>query len=153
MAHAIFTDELRCLAVAMGGDLGADPRAVDRVNVAEPFVGVGPHAAHRVTEHMVPTRREVDFGRREIPIPETVVGAPRGQRIALLALLERPKGIFEGVFARLDLEEHLVEGTNEKTRLSARADRGADGVVLLDRHVAGDSRELRQRLPNRGREA
>ena len=46
-----------------------------------------------VPEHRLPARRPVDDVRRQIPVPQPVVGAANGERIALFAvaeILDRP---------------------------------------------------------------
>ena len=44
--------------------------------------------ARRVTEHLLPARREVALAGLEVPFPKPVVGSGHGPGVARLALLE-----------------------------------------------------------------
>src|ERR1700728_723290 len=109
VAHTIFTHELRSLPRAMRDNPGANLFPVVGVNVTEPLVGTGPGFARRVAEHMVPAGRKVDFVRNEIPVPESVVRATGGKRVALLTYPKRLEGVIECLFTVFDLAKHFVE--------------------------------------------
>ena len=87
--NPVFVFEVRRLA-----------RQVRAERRAKPFDLVGVHAVQPVeqrvadlvvaeAEHRLPARREVDAVANHVPVPETVVRAGRGERVALLALLEQ----------------------------------------------------------------
>ncbi len=60
-----------------------------RVQTVEPLGGLVRDLVIFKPEHFLPARGEVDHVRLEVPVPQPIVRATDGQRIALLALAQR----------------------------------------------------------------
>ena len=80
----------------MGGNFFLDALPVRVVNAVEPFPQPILYFVFQKTQHGFPTRREIHRAGHKVPIPKTVIGAPSGQRIALLAFSQCFLRLFMG---------------------------------------------------------
>src|SRR5262249_45872470 len=89
VADAVLALEVRGQALEVGHDLHAQAVAVLGVDAVEPLGGPPADRLLGLPEHLLPARRQIDLAPLEVPVPEAVVRPPRGERVALLAGLER----------------------------------------------------------------
>src|SRR5205814_1608123 len=89
VAHAVLVLEVRGGALADGEDAGLHALEVVGVHAPQPLLGRRADLLLREAEDGLPARREIDDARAQVPVPEAVVGAADGQRVALLALAQR----------------------------------------------------------------
>jgi hypothetical protein len=73
----------------------------------------------------------------ELPIPQPVVGAMRGESVAFFALPQSVFGHFATLFADLGLRQHFVERIYQHAGFIVRDLARADGIVLLNRRRRG----------------
>ena len=62
--------------------------AVLGMNQVEPIARVAADLAVGVAQDRLPARRQIDLVQAQVPVPQTVVGAGRGQRVTFLTDLE-----------------------------------------------------------------
>ena len=91
-AVAVLDPVLVLEVVAGAGQVGVERLgeggAVVLVDAAEPLAGRVAELGLGVAEHLLPARREVQAVLAHVPVPQAVVGALHGERVALLGLGE-----------------------------------------------------------------
>ena len=92
MPDAVLHLEVRLLALEVHVQALAKLSDLFRMDAAQPLVGGRAQLGGGMAEHLLPARREVDPVVPKVPVEEPVVGAAHGQRVALLALLQRQQG-------------------------------------------------------------
>ena len=60
--------------------------AISIMDAINPFLRLIPDLVLLVTQHRLPSGREIGFALLQIPIPEPVICAARGKRVTFLAL-------------------------------------------------------------------
>src|ERR1700722_11697449 len=86
MADAMFTDEIvRSTDLRVCVQLRPEPLPIVGMNPVQPLLKPRLHFILRVAQHLLPAGREVDHLTDEIPIPDTIVRAARGESIPFLA--------------------------------------------------------------------
>ena len=134
MPHAVLALEMGRVARQVRVEVGLHARAVLGMDAAEPLVGRVADLRVGAAEHRLPARRVVDAPAAQVPVPEAVVGAAGGHRVALLALVQRLVDAHElgraprqaadaqAVQAQDDQADHRHRGRAERVRLvEARA--------------------------------
>ena len=121
------------------------PRGVLMVNAREPLVWMRADFLFLVPEQRFPPRRPVHLVRRDIPVPETVVRAPYGDRVSLFAFMQ----VGHGPFVR-EVRADAGQRNREIDRLGdvvvcAKAER-FDDIGALRPAGHHDDRQLRLRM-------
>ncbi len=90
VAHTVLHFEERRAPLEVQPQIAEDPLAVVGVHAVEPGVGVVADLALARPELRLPARGKEDLVAAQVPVPQPVVGALRGQGISLLALAHGP---------------------------------------------------------------
>src|SRR5690606_363069 len=113
-ADAVFVVEKGREPLQVVVDGLAQAGQVVTVNAAEPALAGGREAVAVEVEHADPALGEVQLILLQLPLPEPVVGAAHGPRIACLAILQRlALGGAVAVQSQADVEEHLLDQAGE----------------------------------------
>jgi hypothetical protein len=141
--HPVLVLEMGGLAQDVGRQVGLQLLDVVGMDPLHPVLGRLADLVALVAEHGLPPRREVDLAAAQVPVPEAVLGALDGERVALLAGLERPLGVVEV----RDVPEHALDAGHVAAGV---VDRGLDHAdveeVLAGRMVLLDGLEGLPRL-------
>lgn len=86
--HAVFALEVIAVTGQVRVQRRMHPRLVIGMNTLHPLVRMGAYVVFGVAQHPLPAWRVVGDVGGQIPVPQAVVGAARGKRIALLAGLQ-----------------------------------------------------------------
>ena len=114
-----------------------DGGAVVLVDAAEPLAGRVAELGLGVAEHLLPARREEEAVRAHVPVPQPVVGALHGERVALLGLGEPG----ERVLVRDRVAERVLELVEVGDVLGDAGLRGGEvDVAVRGRRAAGRGR-------------
>ena len=90
VAHAMFGLQVRRAPLEMEAEIAGHAIAIVGMHAVEPLIGIAGDLALAQAELRLPPRREEDLVSSQIPVPQAVVGALRGERVPLLALAHRP---------------------------------------------------------------
>ena len=141
----MFRLEMADAPIDVCGERGPDVADFLRVEAFEPLGGDVRNLVFLPAEHLLPSRREVDDIGLQVPVPEPVIRAPHGQRVALLAFAQRGLGL-----ATTELGLDTRHGHGEVDRLGHVVVRariqGRDDVVTLVTRGHHDDGELRRRV-------
>ena len=94
VTHAVLELENRGLAPQVVEQVGTKPRAVFRVNTAEPFQRPAPQLVFSEAEQALPSGGETNLVLPEVPIPETTFGSFDGKPVVFRRI---PKGRFKAI--------------------------------------------------------
>ena len=117
VADPVLVLEVRAAARQVMVDLAAQPLDVVGVDELEPRVRPVGRELVVVAQQRLPALREVHAGRRQVPVPDPVVGGAHGDGVALLAAAE------------IDRRLVLAEGVADRALQARRVDRPLDQVV------------------------
>ena len=119
--HAMDAFENRRLAGDVIADRALHARHVFRMHEAAP-VGRIELRIHRVTQHLLPARREMDFVAFDVEVPEAVVG---GALRELEALFELVQAVLDAQASRGRLASELPSSFSSSCRFTSQAPRGS----------------------------
>ena len=119
-AHPMLALQVRRLAAKMAIDGRAQQDDVVGMHARQPLLGRVADLLFRVAEHRLPSRRVVDLVAAQVPHPQPVVRAARGQRVALLALAQR--------LQRAALLEGVADGALQQRRVDLSFDEIVGGA-------------------------
>src|SRR5882762_7553930 len=85
----MLTLEMQGQSLLMDGHVPFDSFSIRVMDPVQPFLRSVPDFSFLVSQHGLPTWREMHNVGRKIPVPQAIVGAASRQRIALFAFLQR----------------------------------------------------------------
>ena len=140
MSHAVLVLEMRRSSGEMIVEIAPKAPEVLRMHAAEPLVWTCADLLIRTADDGLPTRGVVDDAVEQVPVPEAVVGAHGGQRIALFTGAEAILGLLPRQLRSDASERHREVDRFGDVVVGAEIE-GRDDVVAL---ILGRDHENRQ---------
>ncbi len=131
MSNPVLALEVRRSARQMRLEALLDASQIVRVDAVEPLTGLLANGVLIEAHDRLPPGREIDRPVSQIPIPQPVVGALRGQRVTLLADPQARFGLFARQLRPDSRQDHRVVDRLGDVVVRAAIQRGDDVLALI----------------------